>query len=161
VTERKRFCVRGHDTFEVGRDSSYRCLRCKAESGAAARRVRKAAEDAVRDAERLRQAEESAAADARPVLPFLGPIQQLERRIRLGVGPDVHVCEWRDGLPDACTNRTIYIFCGRHMNQAKRDAAAEAIEAVRRRGAATHSSIPWRYSTERGCCGSSVGQPRR
>jgi 5-methylcytosine-specific restriction endonuclease McrA len=47
VTERRQFCPKGHDTFEVGRDSSYRCLVCKREAAAAARDVRRAEQEAV------------------------------------------------------------------------------------------------------------------
>jgi hypothetical protein len=38
MTPRRRFCPKGHDTFEVGRDSSYRCRRCKYEAKAATRK---------------------------------------------------------------------------------------------------------------------------
>ena len=58
MTERRQFCPKGHNTFERGRDASYRCLWCKRESGAASRRVRRDAEIVIRDAERLRQEEE-------------------------------------------------------------------------------------------------------
>lgn len=52
MTERRQFCPRGHDTFKVGRDSSYRCLRCKRESAAAARDARRAEEEEARRGER-------------------------------------------------------------------------------------------------------------
>src|SRR5215204_2709249 len=56
MTERRRFCPRGHDTFEVGRDSSYRCLVCKRESAiaSAARRNAEAAAAATEQRERER-----------------------------------------------------------------------------------------------------------
>ena len=138
MTERLQFCPKGHGTFECGRDSSYRCLKCKREASAAARRVRRDAEIVIRDAERLRLEEEAAASDAirniAATLPHLGPREQVERARRFGVEPGVHVCEWP---PDgACDRRTGMIFCGPHMRQAKRDAAREAVEAVRRRWAA-------------------------
>jgi hypothetical protein len=53
MTERRQFCPRGHDTFVVGRDSSYRCLVCKREAGQAARNARKAEEDEARWAKQL------------------------------------------------------------------------------------------------------------
>ncbi len=138
MTERRQFCPKGHDTFQVGRDSSYSCLMCKRQAGAAARRIRRDAEIAVRSAERLRQEEEAAAADAvRGVvsnLPRLMPRQQVERARRRGVELGVHFCEWP---PDgACDRRTETIFCPRHMRQAEREAAQGAVEAVRRRWAA-------------------------
>jgi hypothetical protein len=46
MTEKRQYCPKGHDTFAVGRDSSYRCLKCKREAGQAARDVRRAEEDA-------------------------------------------------------------------------------------------------------------------
>jgi HNH endonuclease len=57
MTEKRQFCPRGHDTFVIGRDSSYRCLRCKRESAAAAREIRRAEEEA---AWRAEQAERNA-----------------------------------------------------------------------------------------------------
>jgi hypothetical protein len=48
---KKQFCPRGHDTFEVGRDSSYRCVRCKRDDGKAAYAARRDQEDAARRAE--------------------------------------------------------------------------------------------------------------
>jgi hypothetical protein len=137
MTERRQYCPKGHDTFECGRDSSYRCLRCKRESGAAARRARRDAEMAVRDAERLRQEEEAAAADAvRDVvtnLPRLMPREPVERARRRGVAFGVHLCEWP---PDgACDRRTYRIYCHRHMRQAEREAVRAAVEAVRGRWA--------------------------
>src|SRR5262245_10215978 len=137
MTEPRRYCLRGHDTAECGRDSSYRCLKCKREAGRAARAVRKQAETAIRDAARLRHEEEAAAAYAvaniAAILPHLGIREQVERARRLGVEIGVHVCEWHDRQPDACDLRTHMIFCGPHMRQAKRDAAAAAVEAVRAR----------------------------
>jgi hypothetical protein len=50
MTERRQFCVHGHDTFLEGRDSAYRCLKCKREAGAAAREARRAEERAARSA---------------------------------------------------------------------------------------------------------------
>jgi hypothetical protein len=35
---RRRFCPKGHDTFEVGRDSSHRCRRCKLDAKTATRK---------------------------------------------------------------------------------------------------------------------------
>jgi hypothetical protein len=35
MTRKKQFCPNGHDTFQVGRDLSHRCLQCKAEDAAA------------------------------------------------------------------------------------------------------------------------------
>jgi hypothetical protein len=57
MTEKRQFCPKGHDTFEVGRDSSYRCLACKAESSRAARDARRAEQEAVRWARQLEQNE--------------------------------------------------------------------------------------------------------
>lgn len=57
MTERRQFCPKGHDTFECGRDSSYRCLRCKRESAAAARAVRTAEEEAAWRAEQAERNE--------------------------------------------------------------------------------------------------------
>lgn len=53
--KKRQFCVNGHDTFLVGRDSSYRCLRCKAEASRAARVAREAEVATARRAEVRRQ----------------------------------------------------------------------------------------------------------
>jgi hypothetical protein len=60
MTERRQFCPKGHDTFVVGRDTSYRCLACKRESMAAARRARI---DEAMAVERAAQKKRWAAAD--------------------------------------------------------------------------------------------------
>ena len=61
MTSRRRFCPKGHDTFEVGRDSSYRCRRCKLDAKAATRK--RAAEIRRREAEAI-AAERAAVAAA-------------------------------------------------------------------------------------------------
>ena len=50
MTEKRRYCPKGHDTIATGRDSSYRCLICKRESGRAARDRRRAEEQAAQAA---------------------------------------------------------------------------------------------------------------
>ena len=139
MTAKRRYCPKSHDTFEVGRDSSYRCLKCKREAGAAAARVRRAAELAVRDAERLRQAEEDAAAEAVARFVAIGSMSwvtdQANRVRRLGLKPGSHLCEWPG---DTCDRRTGLIYCSRHMREGRREAARAAVEAVRRRWAATN-----------------------
>jgi hypothetical protein len=57
MTEKRQFCPQGHDTFEIGRDSSYRCLACKREAGKAASDARRAEEDEARWAKQLEQNE--------------------------------------------------------------------------------------------------------
>jgi hypothetical protein len=61
MTQRRRFCPKGHDTFEVGRDSSYRCKRCKYEAKATTRK--RATEARRREAEAI-AAERAAVAAA-------------------------------------------------------------------------------------------------
>src|SRR5688572_21237108 len=38
MPHRRRFCPKGHDTFEVGRDSSCRCRKCKLDAKTATRK---------------------------------------------------------------------------------------------------------------------------
>jgi hypothetical protein len=53
MTEKRQFCPRNHDTFVVGRDSSYRCLKCKRDAGQAARDGRVAASEEARRAKQV------------------------------------------------------------------------------------------------------------
>ncbi len=71
MTARRQFCPRGHDTFVVGRDSSYRCLQCKREAARGDRYLRIAEDRGIREAERRRREEEAQAA------------QEAERRRRV------------------------------------------------------------------------------
>jgi hypothetical protein len=57
---RRRFCPKGHDTSEVGRDSSYRCRRCKLDAKTATRK--RAAEARRREAEAIATARVAVAA---------------------------------------------------------------------------------------------------
>ena len=57
MSTRKQFCPRGHDTLEIGRDSSYRCLQCKREDARAARVVRREQEQAACRAEQTERNE--------------------------------------------------------------------------------------------------------
>jgi hypothetical protein len=51
MTQRRQYCPHGHDTFLVGRDSSYRCLECKRLDSWQARAARVAEAQAIRAAE--------------------------------------------------------------------------------------------------------------
>jgi hypothetical protein len=125
VTERKRLCVRGHDTFVFGRDSSYRCLECKRLDAQAARAAREAAAKAARTSELVRARTE---ADRR---------RAHDRKVALAAGGTVArevgwqelwdqtggLCQWPqdDDRPGGCTNRTANVCCAKHNRQLDRD----------------------------------------
>jgi hypothetical protein len=126
---RRQFCPRGHDTFVVGRDSSYRCLECKREASAAARKAREDEASAARFAELKRQ---QAAADRR---------RKREHARMLKAGGDTAaearwqelwdrspgLCQWplENGQPGACTRRTDDVYCARHNRRLEREIETE------------------------------------
>lgn len=56
MTEPRRFCLRGHDTWQVGRNASRTCRECAREAAAAIRRAQEAAAAAEsREAHRIQQ----------------------------------------------------------------------------------------------------------
>ena len=132
MTEKRQFCPRGHDTFLVGRDKSYRCLVCKRESADAARAARDAEAQAIRSAERERinaenerrrereyqraiKAGGDVAAEARWQKLSVQTLEETESRWDL--------CQWAldSGVPGACTNRTANVYCAKHNRQLDRE----------------------------------------
>lgn len=125
MTPRRRFCPRGHDTLQVGRDASYRCRRCKLDAKIASRR--QASEVRLREAEAI-AAEKAAVAAAEAVAALKAADrqrkeverrEQAERQRILDAGGDDALellqrealeadrCGWyEDGtLPSACVPR--------------------------------------------------------
>jgi hypothetical protein len=137
MTERRHFCPRNHDTFEVGRDSSYRCLQCKRDDGATARRARLAAEAAVR--EERRRLQEEAARERRRQEEAAERRREQEYQRALAAGGDVArharwerewerspgLCQWQDLGPDGqyrpcmCMRRAegFGVYCARHSRE--------------------------------------------
>jgi hypothetical protein len=132
MTEERQFCPKGHDTFQAGRDSSYRCLACKREASAAARAAREteeleaqAAEIRRRNAEAARRSEREyrraiaaggdAAAEARWDKLFSQTLDETGGRFQL--------CQWplKNDHPGACTNRTGDVFCAKHNRELERE----------------------------------------
>jgi hypothetical protein len=92
MTERRQFCPRGHDTFVVGRDASYRCIRCKRDDGNKARDARKAEMAAARHAEfEARQAEEAR------------QYQRVRARILKAGGPAARQFLWEEQFGERAT----------------------------------------------------------
>jgi 5-methylcytosine-specific restriction enzyme A len=130
VTERRRFCPKGHDTFEVGRDSSYRCLVCKREQAIASRTRRNEEAAAAAHAERER---ERAEADLRRQRE---QERQYQRAIKAGghmaaeakwwrASDSGDLCQWEDEIEGeythVCYRRTASVYCWRHSRQLQRE----------------------------------------
>jgi hypothetical protein len=138
MTERRRFCPRGHDTFEVGRDSSYRCLVCKRESAIASAARRNAAAAAAATEQRER---ERAEADRRRERE---EERAYQRAIKAGgrvaaeakwsrafeealdaTGSGYELCQWEDEIDDeythTCFNRSTDVYCAKHNRQFERE----------------------------------------
>ena len=122
MTARRQFCPRSHDTFQVGRDSSYRCRACKREDAAAARRLREEAARAVEVAEagqwaRVRAAERER--EYRAAIEAGGTIaveakwhRAFDEAADLGWG----LCQWAqpNDRPGGCFRRTSGVYCHQH-----------------------------------------------
>jgi hypothetical protein len=135
MTQRRQFCPHGHDTFLVGRDSSYRCLECKRLDSWQARAARVAEAQAVRaaelkrnraEAERRRKRERDRALAAGGDAAAEARWQELwsDTLGRTGYG----LCQWslENGRPGACT-RVVkedgQVYCGVHNRQLEREGA--------------------------------------
>jgi hypothetical protein len=152
MTGRRRYCPRGHDTFEVGRDSSHRCRRCKYELKDAARKraaearrreaeaiaaeraaVLAAEEDAAREqqARREREAQRRRKEEYQRAIEAGGDVAAEARWERLydetldATGSRYGLCQWAldNGRNGACTNRTDDVYCAKHSRQVDREAA--------------------------------------
>jgi hypothetical protein len=116
LTAKRQFCPRGHDTFECGRDSSYRCKACKREAGNEARWAREAEAHAVRRAEfEARQAEKAKryAAERKRVLAAGGPDakQFLWEEQAAAKG----LCQWEmEPGYRYCMRKAQNVYCARH-----------------------------------------------
>jgi hypothetical protein len=114
MSERKRLCIRGHDTFLIGRDSSHRCLACKRETMYEARKAREAEEAAVRHAEReaMRAEEEK--------------LRKAERaRIIAAGGPDAKELRWDERSGARCRRPRSVCASGLSQTVAPADAFSE------------------------------------
>ncbi len=149
MTPKRQFCPKGHDTFEVGRDTSYRCLACKREAGRGDRYLRIAEDRGIREAERRRQEEEAQAAQE---AERRRRVEERERRqeekyqaaIKRG-GYDAAMarwdrayseslektghglCQWEDEVDGEYLGRNCYsradgsqVYCARHNRQLER-----------------------------------------
>jgi 5-methylcytosine-specific restriction endonuclease McrA len=138
MTERRRFCPRGHDTFEVGRDSSYRCLVCKRESAvaSAARRNAEAAAAATEqrkrervEADRRREREGERAYQR--AIKAGGRVAAEAKWSRAfnetldATGGRYELCQWEDEIDDeythTCFNRSTDLYCSKHNRQLERE----------------------------------------
>ena len=137
MTERRRFCPRGHDTFEVGRDSSYRCLVCKRESAiaSAARRNAEAATAATEqrereraEADRRREREEERAYQR--AIKAGGRVTAEARWWRASnetaIDGRFDLCQWSEEMDGeythVCFNRTRGdVYCSKHNRQLERE----------------------------------------
>jgi len=158
MAPRRRFCPKGHDTFEVGRDSSYRCKRCKYEAKAATRKratqarrreaeaiaaeraaVAAAQEKATREQEarREREAQRRREAEYQRALKVGGDVAAEARWERLydeTLDAGRHgLCQWAldNGQYGACTRRTASVYCWRHNRQLERESERRRREQER------------------------------
>jgi DNA-directed RNA polymerase subunit M/transcription elongation factor TFIIS len=158
MAPRRRFCPKGHDTFEVGRDSSYRCKRCKYEAKAATRKL--ATEARRREAEAIAAERAAVAAAQEKAAREREPRREREAQRRreaeyqraLKVGGDVAaearwerlydetldagrygLCQWAldNGQYGACTRRTAGVYCWRHNRQLDRESERRRREKER------------------------------
>jgi hypothetical protein len=132
MTKKRQFCPNGHDTFQVGRDRSKRCLQCKAEDAAAKEAL---VEQAL--------AERNAAFERRQAAADRRREQEYQQAIKAGgrVAAEAKwwrlydqvsdegrydLCQWEDEIDGeythACFNRTrLDVYCSMHNRQLERE----------------------------------------
>ena len=135
MTKKRQFCPRGHDTFQVGRDASKRCLQCKAEDAAAKAALQEQAiaegnaafERRQAEADRRREREYRRAIEAGGDVAAEAKWQRLYFQTLDATESRFGLCQWSlaDGNPGACTRRTADVYCWRHNHQLEREAAAK------------------------------------
>ena len=129
MTAKKQFCPHGHDTFVVGRDSSYRCLECKRLDSWQARADRVVEAQAIRAAElkrhraeakRRRKRERDRALAAGGDTAAEARWQELwsDTLRRTGYG----LCQWSldNGRPGACmrlVKKDGQVYCREHNRE--------------------------------------------
>jgi 5-methylcytosine-specific restriction enzyme A len=136
MTKKRQFCPRGHDTFQVGRDASKRCLQCKAEDAAFRVALHERA-----------LAERYAEFERRQVELDRRQEEKYQAAIKRG-GPDAAnarwdraytealekgwygLCQWEDEIDGQyvgrmCFRRTGDVYCGIHNRQLERESARE------------------------------------
>jgi hypothetical protein len=138
MTEKRQFCPKGHDTFLVGRDSGYRCLKCKRESASIARWARleeqRAAQAAELEAKRAEEAKRQAA-ERKRILKAGGPDAQWliwnEAYTESLAKDEGGLCQWQDEvdgnyLPRQCFQQADEwdVYCAHHNQVLEEQAAA-------------------------------------
>jgi hypothetical protein len=144
MTKKRQFCPQGHETFQFGRDSSYRCLECKRLDSQNARAAREAEGAAIRHAEREAMRAEEARlrkAERARIIAAGGPdakeLRWNERFRRTLQTTEVSLCQWSqsNGRPGGCFQRTELdgdtVYCRKHNEElAKHQAEYRGISAV-------------------------------
>jgi hypothetical protein len=156
MTKRRQFCPRGHDTFQIGRDASKKCLQCKAEAAAA----KAALQEQARAESRARFERTQAEADRRREQEYQqaikggGDVAAEARWQRLcdetleKTGSRFGLCQWQDErqdgyAPRTCTRRTGDVFCHVHNRELDRES-----ERRRREKERAFDVIPHPYDSE-------------
>jgi hypothetical protein len=136
VTERRPYCLRGHDAALAGRDSSGRCLICKREAMAEVRAAREAELQAARTAElvrvradgdRRREREHERALAAGGAAAQEARWQRLWDRTLDETNGRYALCQQPqhgDGPPGGCDNRTADVYCAKHSRELERNRVA-------------------------------------
>jgi hypothetical protein len=129
MTERRQYCPLGHDTFLVGRDSSYRCLMCKRLAMAQARAARQAAEDAIRRAaweRRQAEADREREAERQRNLAAGGLVAREQRWQDAYSRREGDICQWQDDDGHHLCMRKLdldgdLVYCPKHCDQLERE----------------------------------------
>jgi hypothetical protein len=134
MTKKKQFCPRGHDTFQVGRDTSKRCLQCKAEDAAARAALVEQAiaerqgafERRQEEADRRREQEYQAAIKRGGYDAVMARWDKAYDETNAAYGGRYGMCQWEDevdgeSIGRMCYRRTTGVYCHMHDRQLERE----------------------------------------
>jgi hypothetical protein len=151
MTRKRQFCPKGHDTFQVGRDASKRCLQCKAEEAAArAALEERAVAEAHAAFERLRAEASRRREQEYQAAIKRGGYDAAMARWNKAYGETngrYGLCQWEDEvdgefLGRMCYRRTTDVYCHLHNRQLERESEHKRKAEERETAAATRASTP-------------------
>ena len=155
MTRKRQFCPNGHDTFQVGRDASKRCLQCKAEDAAAKAALEKQAiaerhaafERQRAEIDRRLEQEYQVAIKRGGYDAAMARWDKAYSETNDACGGRYGLCQWEDEVDGEfigrmCYRRTTDVYCAKHNRQLEREIERNRKAKERETAAATRAATP-------------------